>query len=352
MARISTTDNSRSIETTLTDAQAAAACRRIPANHKDASFARDIANAFQRYGANLTQNRRVWMHILGNQQIRREVPAPAPAPVAVTPVAPIVPAPTPVVPTAPVTPAMTGEELDKAADGLALTMLMYDIPSVADIDNPSAFLHTRGLRINKSVWIVPTGSVPHHLIAELRAVGSIVLTAPYDAAASRGLLEAAINFANGELAAAQKRAEASVKLAADKMNNGHGDPTRKRNTYMREVAAVAQRLNDLAARIETGANVFGVRGGVALAQLRNAAQTLGVVTAARSTVYAAAATVLEEIGTVDSKAIAAGMRADEVMPAVAAGMLEDCGNDEAAHALAAAFSEPETFSLVGTGEDD
>lgn len=349
MARITTTDGRRSIETTLTDYQAAAACRRVPANHKDASFARDLASASEKYGAGLTQNRRVWLHIIGNQQIRREVPA---APVAMTavPVTPVVSAtPAPVV--TPVVPTMTADELNAAADGLALTMLMYDIPSAADIDNPSAFLHTRGLRLNKSVWIVPTGSVPNHLIAELRAVGSTVVTAPYDAAASRGLLEAAITFANGELEAARKRAEVSVARAAEKMNDGVGDPNSKRNCYMREVAAVAQRLNDLATRIQAGANVFGVSAGVGVTALRNAAATLGTVTAARATVYAAAAATLEEMGTVDTKAMAAGMRADAVPAAVAAGMLEDNGNEAAALALASAFSE-DTFSIAEMGEDD
>jgi hypothetical protein len=360
MARLTTTAGDRSIETTLTDAAAAAACRRVPANHKDGSFARDLARAFNRFGSALSQNRRVWLHIVANQQIRRETPAPAAAPALTAAPAVATPAAAPVTlaDAVPAAPLMSADAVEAAAAGLSITMVMYDIPEVADIDNPSGQLRRIGVRLNKSVWLVPTGNVPHHLIARLEEVGSDVVTAPYDTRAAAKLLRAAIKFAGKEMAAMKKRNEVAAAAALAKLNAPGGDPTTKRRRYEREIAAIAKRLETMADEMAVGAGVFGIAGAMEFGTLRNAARSISATTTARATAYAHAATVLAASDREDARAVAVLMERDEMPAIMAAGMLEDSGMEEEGEALAAAFTAltdadgPDVFSLAGEGDDE
>jgi hypothetical protein len=337
MAILTTTDNSRTVNSNLTDAAAALIVRRIPMNHKDRGFAVSLAEAFRKYGAGLTHNRRVWMHILANQQLTREAPA---APVMT---AAVVPAPSFVAPAAPV---MTADEISTAAAGQSLTMLMYDIPDAAEIANPSGRLRRIGLRLNLSVWLVPTGSVPHTLINELIAVGSSVITAPYDTTATAGLLAAAIGFANREVTAAVKRAEESKAAAEAELNSPEGDPNQKRRVYDRKMAAIAKRLELLADEMKTGAAVFGLSGAINFGGLRSTATTLAAATTTKAAAYANATAELAAVGTADATAMANAMGADAVPFAPAADMLRDNGKDDAADSLQAAFDDANVFSLV------
>lgn len=357
MAILTTTDNARSVETTLSDSQAATVCGRIPMNHKDRGFSVSLVSAFRRYGSALTHNRRVWMHILANQQLRRETPVVAPTPVlTAVPVAPaaapVTPAPSYIAPAAPVAPLMTADEITAAAAGQSLTMLMYDIPDAAEINNPSARLRRIGLRLNLSVWLVPTGSVPQTLINELLAVGSSVITAPYDSTATAGLLAAAIGFANREVADAVKRAEVSRAAAEAELNGPDGDPNAKRRVYDRKMSNIAKRLNALADEMRVGATVFGLSGAINFAGLRNTATTLGAATATKAAAYVNATELLATINTTDAQALATAAAADLVPVGVIADMLQENREDDAAESLRTAFDDDNVFSLVGDEGDE
>ncbi len=63
----------RAIDSPYTDAQAAEACRRIPASNTSAhQFANSLADDFGRYGANLTPGKRFWLHQHAMWQAERE----------------------------------------------------------------------------------------------------------------------------------------------------------------------------------------------------------------------------------------------------------------------------------------
>lgn len=359
MARITTTDGRTSVDTVLTDRDAANACGRIPLNNRDREFATSLVHSLNTYGVRISHNCRVWLHVLANQQIRRETPV---APVAATPVTMTAALPVPVARTVaplvpvvvpPAAPSMTTEEINAAAAGMQLTMLMYDIPERAEIANPSGRLRMIGVRLNLSVWIVPTASIPYNLINQLQNAGADVHTADYDASASAGLLRTAVNVMNKELKAAQDRANVSAAEALAELNADDGtNPNTKRRVYERKINAITKRLNQLADELTAGAKVFGVTGAVNFGGMRQAARSMQGNLTARATLYANSATTLREIGTTSAIAMAAAVEADAVPAVIVADMIQDDGRDEDAETLRDAFSDaPETFSLADVGEE-
>lgn len=62
------------LTSTLTDAEAAAACDRIPADHPSRSYTQSLVLDLRRYGS-LFDNKRYWLHAHAAGQIERERPA-------------------------------------------------------------------------------------------------------------------------------------------------------------------------------------------------------------------------------------------------------------------------------------
>lgn len=326
MARIYTTDGKASVEVTMNDLAASTIAIRTPAACKDRGFAVSLCNAYK--NNQLTQNRRVWLHIMAKNQLQREQPKAAP--VASVPAAvPTLPAALPAPVEQPAAPLFDSAELDRVSANAALAMLMYDIPETAKVANPSYRIRQRGMRLNKSVWIVPTTAVPHNLINELREAGSSVVTAPYDMAASRTLLAAAIDFANREIAETHKRAQQSARAAIAEMDNDEGNPNAARRTCERKLANIVKRLQTLEGEMKVGADVFGLSGAINFAELHRAAATVRTVTEARSALFAAATAALGAINTTDAKALHAAAVADAVPPVVVADYLMEHGDEEA-----------------------
>jgi hypothetical protein len=346
MVTLTTTDGKTAVTTTLNDREAAVICQRIPANNKDRGFAISLVSSLNQFGNRISHNRRVWLHVMAYAQLRRERPAVTAQPIQAVPVvAPVAVAPqvarTAVeAPNHPEFPTLAETELNKVVTSLRLTMLMYDIPERSNVANPSGRLRRIGLRINKSVWIVPTGNIPQYLVNELIGAGAAVITAPYDVEASKNLLVAAIAFANRELTEAKARAEASKADAEAELNDPDGDPTKKRKVYEKKIAAIAKRLEVLAEEMAVGAKVFGVVGGIDFTNIRQAAEAISNTTAVRAAVYANSATALREVGTVDTTAMAVAVENDQAPAYAVADMLRENGNEEAADDVS------DTFSLV------
>jgi hypothetical protein len=359
MAKLTTTNGQTSVQTTLADSEAATICGRIPMNHKDREFAGSMVRAFN--NSRMSQNQRVWLHVMAYAQLRREREAaavvaatPAVVPAVVAPVStPVIAVPTipvaraqPEAPNHPAFPTMNETEVSHVATGLRLTMLMYDIPERSNVTNPSGRLRRIGMRINKSVWIVPTESVPQYLVNELITAGAAVITAPYDVEASKNLLVAAVAFANRELSEAVSRAEASRQDAEDEFNrNG------KRGIYDRKIAAISKRLKALAEEMEAGAKVFGVVGGMNFQNIRQAATAISNTTAVRAAVYANAANTLRTINTPDAVAMAVAAENDQAATYAMSDMIRESGNEQEADEINAAFDDG-TFSLVDASDEE
>lgn len=376
MARLTTTDGKHSIETTLTDNAAAAICDRIPHNNKDKGFASSIAAAFRQWGSRLTHNRRVWLHVMAYAQLRREQPAAAPVVPAVPAAAPVQPisvAPKAPAVAAPVNaaPGFVASQYESAAKGLTLSMFFYYIPDVAirerKCTNPSGFLRTRGMRLDGSVWLMPTGSIPQTLVNTLQNAGASVYSFPYDASATAGLLQAAVEFTNREIAGFKARAEASRAAAAAELVEA-GNTTTAQRTYEKKIEAIAKRLENVINQVEKGAGLMRVAEAVNTPSLRSTAETVRAATITKAAAYVNATEALKTIGTTDANAMAAVMAADEGNALIAADMIQDADVDGTrtaeAESIRAAFSEgddaghfddceegethegPETFSLV------
>lgn len=367
MATLTTTDGRTKINTTLTNAEAAIICDRIPANHKDKSFASSIVSAFRKYGANLTHNRRVWLHVMAYAQLRREQPAPVAAPVTMTQAIPAAAPVAPVASPAPVNaaPGYCADQFAAAAAGQTLSMFFYYIPDAAIeaglCENPSGFLRTRGMRLDGSVWLMPTGAIPQTLVNRLQNAGASVYHFPYDSSATAGLLQAATEFTNREIAGFKARAEKSRKEAADELEAA-GNTYAARKAYEKKINAIAKRLEKVVAEMEQGTELMRVRSAVQTGELRNVAETVRAATITRAAAYVNATAALQSIPTADAQAMATVMAADEGNALIAADMIQDADTDGTktaeAEAIRAAFNESipnedgeETFSLADWSDE-
>src|SRR5262245_48934287 len=62
-------------------------------------------------------------------------------------------------------------EGDQEAGTMQYFFFSYDIPEWSDAVNPSGRLRRLGTRINYSDWVLAEGSVPYHLLDQLRTEG-------------------------------------------------------------------------------------------------------------------------------------------------------------------------------------
>ncbi len=73
MESLTLTNRDDTLTTNLTDAQAAEACNRLPADHRSRTFAAGLVADLRRYGS-LFPGKRFWLHRLALDQIERENP--------------------------------------------------------------------------------------------------------------------------------------------------------------------------------------------------------------------------------------------------------------------------------------
>lgn len=246
---------------------------------------------------------------------------------------------------------------------LRACLLIYDIPSASDYRNPSRRLRRIGFRENKSCWVIPEGSIPHKLIHEMKTEGNAsVELIRFDAGEGPRLCRMAIERIKRELTEKLARAESGIAKADKKYlkktdddadladNVSAREDVLKR--YERRASRIIAGIEKLCKDVESAIKNFGVRPELlGLADTRNAMDALQKGYEARSGAYVAATEALRKIGTADADALANAADADAVPAAIMADMLRDNGNNAAADALTAAFSDAPantdgTFSLT------
>ena len=116
----------------------------------------------------------------------------------------------------------------------------YDIPSSLKIANPTAKLRSLGIRMNKSVWVMPEHCVPHGYLDEIREAGAAVYIVRFDEAEQGKLLEMARRALESEAARIVKGMEESI-ARAERIMQPEGflpvseEQTERYEKYMRVV---------------------------------------------------------------------------------------------------------------------
>ena len=95
------------------------------------------------------------------------------------------------------------------------SLLMYDIPTAARVQNPSNRLWRSCIRVNLSVWVVKDEATPHNLLARMTAAGVSWHLIPFDSAADAQVLD----LCREALAAEVRRVVAALRKAIDRADD-------------------------------------------------------------------------------------------------------------------------------------
>lgn len=240
---------------------------------------------------------------------------------------------------------------------LRASMLVYDIPAKSKVANPSDQLRRFGFRANLSCWVIPTASLPHNLITELRESGVNAKVVPFDVSAGPQLVTWAIEQLRADAEEQVKRTRANLEKAGDKHLDGLSEVeavTGERReealaAYELRAGAICKRLEDILAHVTEAAAGFGIESGALnLGGARAAFDAFQTGYTARAAEFAAATEKLRAAaaasGDANAAALANAAAQDLVPVAVLAGGLEDAGLETDAARLTQAFDDG-TFSL-------
>lgn len=208
-----------------------------------------------------------------------------------------------------------------------LSFLMYDIPEVSELSNPSARLRRCGVRINLSCWVVPTDNLPHALLLELAEGGATWHTAPFADQAGENLGRMAATMLGKEIEETAKRLQESMERYGDQLDADleEGETAEKRaKAYQTKCRAAIRRLERLMDSAAVGAAAIGLDPEVVrFAGIRNVANSLRSAAHVRAAAYVNAVSRID-----DDNPLAAVAKEDAGLPAyVVADVLEEQGED-------------------------
>lgn len=260
----------------------------------------------------------------------------------VAPEAPVAPSPPPPATNGPTRRAGLVGQVKANGTGASpvksISYLCYYIPTATRFPNPSGALRRRAVRMDGSVWAIPTELVPHSLVNRMLLAGCVVNVVRFADDETEKLLGIVKANLDREIAQAEERMkQAEAEATATMEAAGVDAPTEHAARLARRAAAAEyrktiERLNKTAqARMEDyrqAARVFGfrsdpVRGRIAEAAGRANALALGA--AAKAAAYVEAARKAAEIDPTSHVARAAAN--DEIPAGPLYDHLQDHGVD-------------------------
>lgn len=105
---------------------------------------------------------------------------------------------------------------------MRVQMLVYDIPETSDLQNPSAELHRRGIRLNLSCWAIPDGRVPWSLLSELSQGGATWYMVQFAQEEEVKICEMVVRSLTREVELAQRAAEHAEQRARELADDDMG----------------------------------------------------------------------------------------------------------------------------------
>ncbi len=145
------------------------------------------------------------------------------------------------------------------------SLLMYDVPTSSEMNNPSNLLRRVALRINLSVWVVDSDRTPWTLLNEMTTAGVTWHLFPFAEEATENVLKVAADMLRKDLADISKRenealVRADAQLAEALADNTAGDKTwdAARNKHARHRESTLKRTEKVVRDLETAAEMFGL----------------------------------------------------------------------------------------------
>jgi hypothetical protein len=204
---------------------------------------------------------------------------------------------------------------------MKINLLVYDIPSALDYDNPSGQLRRVGFRVNLSCWAVTEESTPWNLLEEFTTLKIDWKLFPFASDATPSLIQACREAIVKELADAGKRNDEALadsmakhlesREAEDEKTRHKGD---KRYEY--STKNLITRANQLLDDLESAARCFGIDPAtLTIAGARDSVKALTLQATTKAHLYAnmthlAAGTAMESAA--QDNAVPAGILADFV----------------------------------------
>lgn len=217
----------------------------------------------------------------------------------------------------------------KRAPGVEATLLVYDIPKRAKVRNPSYRLRRIGVRINKSNWVLPTGSIPYKLLDDIvtRTNGAASYhTVEFKTSETPKLLAMAAAALRNELKEAILRMKAK-KAAADKVAQDDMDDLKSLRRYLAEVREARSRVEKLAEDFASAASAFGFElSRATVAQLRTEINAISLAAHNKAKVYVKMVEKAKGLG----EYVYSVAKIDGIPPLILADYLEENGEDASA----------------------
>lgn len=208
--------------------------------------------------------------------------------------------------------------------------LVYDIPDVAKIANPSPQLRRIASRVNLSCWVIPEANVPYSLLHEMAEHGvdwHVVRFDPDEKEKLVGMVAATLTKSLRDIPKRAGLAEANADSACRGASGA--DRWEALGKYERRTRAILKRAEGLMDDYKEAARHFGLD----FCQLgsgaaRDAVQGIKAAVEARAALYAELRWRLNERP--QDQGMAAAMAADDVPVGVALDYAEEQGIDVAA----------------------
>lgn len=203
-------------------------------------------------------------------------------------------------------------------------LFVYDIPSNADVDNPSKQLRRLGFRINKSCWVILEEDIPYPLIAELVDNGASCHTFRFDVREAGALRELAARELKRELSASLATARRKASEASIEYTNGMGDPAELAARHRAECRRLISTYRDMLDSLGEAAKRFGVSEHIGRSEAENAFRTMRQTLATTARNYMLDLAKVEKMCGKDALPVAVAAAGNPLPP----GMLRDWILDE------------------------
>lgn len=234
------------------------------------------------------------------------------------------------------------------------SQLFYWIPEASKFPNPSGVLRRIAVRLDGSVWAIPTHLVPWSLCNEMTEAGVTWYVLRFDESEAQNLAKIAHDHLAKEIRAVEARARKSLASAqADYEKPPEGKEPMTVAGFEKRVEKAVQRAKELLGDLESAAKVFEIDPDTLPVQWAAAqADLIGQAARAKARIYAGAGVKAAEVNPLDGPAIANAVKADAIPVNVVADFLLENGAEDAADSLVAAFApEPVAVPADDDGGD-
>lgn len=271
-------------------------------------------------------------------------------------------------------PTVTGgnvPEPEPEGTTLRFVQLMYDIPSTARMDNPTAFLRSIGFRTTKSCWVIPEQVIPYTFIKEMREKhGCTVDVVRFDPSEGLHIMRMATKVFQKELDEQIARTLAGVKESEKKLTDVDEDGNTlvaaerdaEHQSYLDQCRRNLFKLRDHVKALENAMREFGIaRDRVTLDNARNVFAEYQRAMKEKGDAYVQATNALRKSKNADAQGFAQAITAsrDSIPIGIVADALREAGMDAEAERLLAKFAGaavPDAVAAMmptpGGGDDD